>query len=336
MNIRRLVLLIAVVFLTGCSGVNENNNEVYTGFAEANQINLSAEIGGIIKEVFVEEGQIIKKGQPIGQIDTYDLELQLKQLNAELKIAEAQLREIEKGTRSEEIEIARANLDKAKIALDGARKDYNHKLEKLEDIKRIYSESGTSEQQVKDMEALVDKAYTQLKSAEKSYASADAQLKLLLNGATVEKIDIAKGKIDSINAKIELLKHQISKGKIVSPLDGVVQNVNYNEGELISIGGNISNIINPNDLWVKIYVPEKELHRVSLGDEVKLSCNFLKDESLKGEIIYISSEAEFTPKNVESKESKEEMVFEVKVKITDNNPSIKPGMLIDVILDGDK
>lgn len=336
MKLNKWIILIVAIFLTGCSGVNESTQQVYTGFVEANQVNVSAEVGGTIKEIFIDEGQMIKKGDPIAQIDTYELEFQLKQLNAEQKIAEAQLREVEKGSRHEEIEIARANLEKAQVALEGAKKDYEHKLEKLENIKKIYNESGASEQQVKDMEALVDGSYTQLKSVEKNYVSAENQLNLLLKGATIEKIDAAKGRVDSIKARIEQLKHQASKGKIVSPLDGTVQNVNFNQGELIPVGGNIATIVALNDLWIKIYVPEKELHRISLGDEVELSCSFLVDKSLKEKVTYISSEAEFTPKNIESKESKEEMVFEVKVKIVDDVSQIKPGMMVDVKLDGDK
>ncbi|RKD31235.1 HlyD family secretion protein [Thermohalobacter berrensis] len=330
-----LLIIVTILILSGCTNT-ENKKLVYTGFVEAEEINIPSEIGGVIKRVLVKEGQNIEKGTTIAEIDTTSLEIQLKQLKAQLKSAKAQLEELKEGTRSEEIDLARTNLENAKVVLDGAKKNYEYRLERLEKIEKMYKENGASEQQVKDAKALVDEAYTKMKSAEKNYYSAKSRLDLLLKGPRGQKIKAAEGKVEGIIAQIELLEYQISKGKIKSPINGTVENINFNKGELIPKGGNIASVIDLDNLWVKVYIPEKYLHRVSLGDELNLYSNHLKDEEIKGKIIYISNEAEFTPKNVESKENKEEMVFEVKVEINDKKRVLKPGMLVDVRLDGGK
>lgn len=256
-------------------------------------------------------------------------------MEAGLKAAEANLEELINGTRSEDIKRAKANLENINALLEGSRKDYEYRIQNLDDIEQLYEEGGVSEKQLEEARLAADAASANLQSLEKQYEATGAQLDLLLNGPTGQKITMAEAEVERIKAQIELLKYQISKGKIISPVDGVVQNTFFEQGELIPVGGNVVTIIDMDDLWVNIYVSEKQLHRLSLGGQVELLADFSKEEKITGKVVYISSEAEFTPNNVESKESKEEMVFAVKVKIEDKSLPFKPGMLVDVKLDGD-
>ncbi|KPU27655.1 hypothetical protein TR13x_03780 [Caloranaerobacter sp. TR13] len=328
-----LFTILLTFFLAGCN-IQESNELVYTGFIEGDEVDISTEVSGVLNEVLVHEGEAIKEGDLIAKVDIKSLNLQLKQLEAELKIAEAQLDKIKAGARSEEIRKAEVSLEEVKVLLEGAKKEYDYRLQNYNKIKDLYKNSGASEQQVRDAKSLLDSSYTNVQSLEKKYLQAKTQLDLLLNGPTVEELNMAKAKVESINAQIELLKYQISKGDIVSTVDGVIQTVNYNKGELVSVGSNIATIVDLNNLWVKVYVPQKELHRVSLNQEALLTLDY-KDKKIRGKVVYISPEAEFTPKNVESKESKEELVFAVKIKLIDKPFELKPGMLVDVHLDGD-
>ncbi|WP_069649904.1 HlyD family secretion protein [Caloranaerobacter ferrireducens] len=334
MKVRFLLftILFAILFI-GCS-IQENNEIVYTGFIEGDEIDISTEVSGVLNDILVHEGESIKEGDLIAKVDTKSLSLQLKQVEAELKMAEAQLDKIKAGARSEEIRKAEVSLEEVKVLLEGAKDEYEYRLKNYNKINDLYKNSGASEQQVRDAKALLDSSYTKVQSLEKKYLQSKTQLELLLNGPTVEELNIAKAKVESINAKIELLKYQISKGDVVSTVDGVIQTINYNKGELVSAGSNIATIVDLNNLWVKIYVPQKELHKVSLNQEVLLTLDY-KDKKIRGKVVYISPEAEFTPRNVESKESKEELVFAVKIKLIDKLSELKPGMLVDVHLDGD-
>jgi len=333
---RYFLLVIIIIFLfTGCTSGRNGDELIYTGTVEAKEVDVSAQVGGIIERISVEEGQTITKEDCISKIDTESLELQLKEAEAGLKAAQAGLEELNNGARSEDIRKAKANLENIKALLEGARKNYEYKLQNLGDIEQLYKSSAVSEKQLEEAKLAVDTAYANLQSLQKQYEAAGAQLDLLLNGPTGQKITMAEAEVESTKARIELLKYQISKGQIISPIGGVVQNLFFDRGEFIPAGGSIAAVIDMDDLWVKIYVPEKQLYRLTLGEQVELLTDFSKKEKVTGKVVFISSEAEFTPNNVESKENKEEMVFAVKVKIQDRSLSLKPGMVVDVKLDGD-
>lgn len=336
MRIKLLIpAIIIILIVIGCTLSKEKEVLTYTGTVEAEQVDIGTEVGGIVKEVLVEEGQRVNRGDRIAVIDTRGLQLQLEQAEASLRAAEARLEELREGARDQEIEKSQANLQNIQALLEGAKKDYEHKLQNLKDTEKLYGLSAVSEKQVEDARAMVDAAYSRLQSLQKQYDAARAQLDLLLEGPTGQKIKMAEAEVDGVKARIAFLKYQISKGEIYSPIEGMIQNIYFDEGEFVPVGGNIATVINLNKQWVKIYVPEKELHRFTLGQQLDLYTGFKGETSIAGEVIYISQEAEFTPKNVESRESKEEMVFAVKVRIKDAPYQLKPGMLVDVRLGGD-
>lgn len=328
-----LQILLLMSILTGCVAQNEVNT-LYTGTIEADEIIISSEVSGKIIDIKVQEGQNISIGTEIAQLDTTDLEIQLEKAQASLDIANASLEEILNGSRSEEIKNATAGLKNIEALLEGAKKNYDYRVSKYEDLVELYKNGAVSEQELKDSEALMDDSETNFKSLQQQYESAKSKLDLLLNGSSDESIKQAEANVRLAEAEIKNIKNQIDKRKIIAPHEGIIETVNFNKGEIITAGGNIANIVDLENLWVKIYIPERELHRVSLGDKVNITSNHL-NKDIEGMITYISSEAEFTPKNVESKESKEELVFEVKVKLMDKDLQLKPGMLVDVELGSD-
>lgn len=329
-----LLLTILVLSLTGC--MKNSKDTAYTGSIEADQIDISSEISGTLSKLFIQEGQNIKKGEKIAQIDTTSLNIKLKEAQAQLNSSQAGLKETKNGSRAEEISKARANLEAISALLEGAKSKYDYNIKNLNDLKSLYESEGVSQKSVEDAQALVDSSDSNYKNLQKQYEANKAALDLLLKGATSEKIKMSQSQVDLAASNIELLQYQISKGDIFSPIDGVVQTINFDENELIPNGGNMVSILDLNNQYVKIYISQKQLHKISLNQELNLTNDSLKDKKIKGKVIYISSEAEFTPKNVESKESKEEMVFEVKIKIMDNLDFLKPGMLVDVKLGDDK
>lgn len=329
-----IIIFVFSLLLVGCS-LETNEKSIYTGTIEVNDVSLSAEIGGKIVDIMVKDGEKIAKGDKIAGIDTTDLKIKLKKARSALKAAEAKLEEIIEGARGEEIKSARANMNNIEMQLEGAKKNYEYRLKNFNNMNELFENSAASEQQMEDAKALLDSEEAKVKSLERQLQSSKAKLDMLMSGATKQKIKIIEAEVEIAKAEIELLEEQISKGEILAPISGIIEKTYYNIGEIIQIGGNLGRIIDTEDLWVKIYVPEQELHKIDLNQEINLSVDY-NNEIIKGRVIYISPEAEFTPKNVESKENKEEMVFEVKVKILDPKVSLKPGMLVDVELEGDR
>ncbi|CAH2213117.1 HlyD family secretion protein [Tepidibacter aestuarii] len=331
-RLKFLIILLIAFSITGCS---KDISLVYTGTLEATEVDLNSEVSSTVKNVFVTEGSSVKKGDKILQIEDTSILIKLNQANAQLNAAKADFDEVSSGSRSEEIKKAQANVESVEVLLSGSKSEYEYLVGNYNDLKSLYEQDAVSKKDLDGAKTSMDKAYSNFQNVQKQYESAKSSLDLVMSGSTNERIKKAKAQVDSMKANVDLLNYQLSKATIYSPIDGIVQNINYDVGELVLNGANIANIINLSDRWVKIYIPQKYLDKVSLNEEVSIKADYLSNKKLKGKIIYISSEAEFTPKNVESKESKEEMVFEVKVKIDDESNLLKPGMLIDVDLEGD-
>jgi HlyD family secretion protein len=136
--------------------------------------------------------------------------------------------------------------------------------------------------------------------------------------------------VDLNNKNYELSKLQLDKSNIISSSGGVIETINFKPGEYVNPGSILAEVMDLQSMYVRIYVPEKELTSISIEKEVKLKADYLKDKTINGKIIYISPEAEFTPMNIVTKADRSKLVYEVKVKVLDNIEYIKPGMLLDV------
>ncbi len=332
-----LSTLLVFVVLSGCSYIGvDYEDDFYTGTVECDEVNISAERGGIIKDIFVNEGYSIKRDDKIAQIDVKELEIEKQKLVAGVDIAQSNLEKLKTGSRIEEINSAKANVEQLEAILQGKEEEYNYKLKKYNDIKKLYEDEAVSKDKLDEIESSFNISKSTLESTRQQYEAAREQYKLLLKGSRKEDVKVALARLDQAKASLELLNYNLSKEYIKAPFDGVIDVVNYDKGEYIPTYGIIANILDLDSLWVKIYVPEKNLYKVSLGEEVKIYADFVNDKSINGKVVYISNEAEFTPKNVESKENKQEMVFEVRVEIIDKNKLLKPGMLVDIDLGGEK
>ncbi|CCJ34117.1 HlyD family secretion protein [Caloramator australicus] len=357
-----ILLLVTLSYLGYKKVLSKTSNEnTYYGIVEVETVNASFEIAGRIKEIFVQEGQEIKEGDKLASLYSKEGEIKFEMANLSKEGALNELDRVKEGSRREEIDIqkalveqaksqveqgqallnqARNNLNIAKINLDYKRKIY-------EDYKELYDKNSISKFEL-------DNAKNQLDLAEKNYVNAkeqlnfaqsqvesfnanlkaqEAKLKLLTSGATDNMIKSASIGAEQAEKNLELSKINIDKYTLTSPIDGIVETVNYNKGEFLQTGSPIVTILDKNNMYVKIFVPEKVLPDIKLGQNVILKSDFMKDKNIKGEIVYISPEAEFTPMNIVTKEDRTKLVFAVKVKILDHLDSVKPGMLLDVLLD---
>ena len=338
------------------SGAQESS--VYYGTAEAEQIDISAEVSGIVKEIKVAEGQQIKAGSLLALIDAPENRIRAEQSEISVESAENELARTEEGSREEEISIQKALVQQGEAtlgqaeALKGqveqavktAQDAYELKKKQYDDIKALFENGAATEQELLNTEFAYNSAAYSLESAEAQLEASEAQrevaiaqlaaaqekLRLLINGATERSVNASEIGVAQAEKGLELTKLVLDKSKVAAAKDGIVETINFSEGEYVGIGSPLITITDPSDLWVKIYVPERALPGLKVGKNVSIKCDFLKDKTIKGQIAYISPEAEFTPVNIVTKEDRMKLVFAVKVKILDNLESIKPGMLLDV------
>ncbi|MCX7745926.1 MAG: efflux RND transporter periplasmic adaptor subunit [Clostridia bacterium] len=169
---------------------------------------------------------------------------------------------------------------------------------------------------VKQQEALLNLKTARLDEIKSLPKIPDLQLKQA-------EADLEQSKFALDQAKLILSKYQIK-----SPVDGTLIMKNVNMGDLVGTGTSVGTVTDLNDLSVKFYIPQKHLKLVSLNQELYLTTSALPDKTIKGKITYIASKEEFTPKNTETEEAKENTVYKLKVKILDHLEDLKPGMTV--------
>ena len=371
------VLLIAVIGYLGVAYMkptiaDSSNNYIFYGTAEAEQIDISAEVSGRLKEIKVLEGQYIEAGSLLAIIDAPENQLKLEQSEISVESAENELMRVEEGSREEEIMIQRAVVEQTEATVrqfentvkqaeamvgqseqshKSAQDAYALKKKQYDDIKVLYENGAATKQDLDNAEYALNTAAYSVESARHSVDSSKAQmsgsqaqqesakaqltaasekLRLLENGATKRSINASEYSVAQAEKGLALTKLLLDKSRVSAVKNGMIESVNFSEGEYVGVGSPLMTITDLSDLWVKIYVPEKVLQEIKTGKSVSIKCDYLKDREISGQIVYISPEAEFTPLNIVTKEDRMKLVFAVKVKILDNLDSIKAGMLLDV------
>ncbi len=182
--------------------------------------------------------------------------------------------------------------------------------------------------------AAVNAAEGQYRVAEAAVDVAQAALDTLRAGAMPEEIAVARAKVHQAQASLATLDAQLAQTIIKSPLNGVVSSRVAHEGEIATPGATLMTVADLDQVTLTIYVPENRINMVALGQSVDVKVDSFPDEVFQGEITYIARRAEFTPKNVQTKEERVNMVFAVKVHIPNADHRLKPGMPADAILYG--
>jgi HlyD family secretion protein len=283
---------------------------VVSGHVEATEVRVSTKIAGTVERIAFEEGDDVKKGQELARVDTVDLRLALDAARAEEKQAAAELRLRLAGARKEEIAEAEAQVARAEADLEGAERE----LERMEGL--LASGSGTSKSR--------DDALTRRDVARASLSVSREHLRRLLAGSRPEEVEQARARVDAAGARIAQLEQQIRDAVIASPIDGVVTERLAEEGELVSVGAGVALITDVTGAWLNVYVGEPTLGRIRIGQGVEVRTD--DGQIRKGEISFIGSQAEFTPKNVQTEDERVKLVFRLKIRLFNEDRLFKPGM----------
>ena len=345
-SLKRIFLILAGIVVILLSGCGASNTLTLSGSVESTQIDANSEAAGKVISIEREEGSQVKKGDVLVKVDASNQELVVRQNEAVVKLKQAKLEDLKAGTRTEQIKQAEASADTAKsgvnaagTAVDNAKINYDYWVDKYSKVKALNASGAASDSDLQDAQYKVDTANQQLITAQKQLTSsqsqlqaAQAQLELLRNGSTNQAIKAAEADLEQSQATLDQAKLMLSKYEVKAPVDGTYLLKNVNTGDMVNTGTSIGVISDLTDLWVKVYIPQKNLNSIKLDQELLLKSPALPDTSIKGKIIFISGTAEFTPKNTETSEAKESTVFKVKIKILDNIESLRPGMTVDAYI----
>ena len=271
-------------------------------------------------------------------------ELLLRQ--AELRQANAKLQELLDGTRPQEVEQVRAALTDAKVARDQARREYERaqQLISREDIsqsqfdqfKARFDSTGAQVQNVEQRLALALEGprKTDIESARASVARAEAAIKMVAAqrlDIQRKQEDLAAGRADveRTRAGVSMIDSQLDDTVISSPADGVVLVKSADPGEVLAAGTPILTIGEIDKPWLRGYVPQSKLGRIQLGMPVSVHSDSYPGKTYQGKISFIASEAEFTPKQIQTNEERVKLVYRIKVDIENSQRELKLNMPVD-------
>ncbi len=184
------------------------------------------------------------------------------------------------------------------------------------------------------LEALADEALAALAQSGAQVAAAQAQVSALKAGATREQIAALKARVAQAQAALDSLLAQRAMIEIVAPTDGIVVDVMAHSGEVASAGASLLTIADLSQVTLVVYVPENQIGRVRLDQRVQVTVDSFSDRVFAGQVAYISGRAEFTPRNVATKEERVNLVFAVEVHISNDDSALKPGMPADATFGG--
>lgn len=355
-----LILTFSAFFIIKSFKDKDSDEFIYSGTAEADITNLTAETSGKISEIKLKEGAKVKAGQLIAVIASDENSINLQSSEISIKNAENELGKIQDGSRSEEIKAQQAvvrqsqalvkqgesAVENAQNSLQSAETNYNYKKKLYDDTVALYNSGAESKYKVDTAKNELDNTASGLNTSKNSIDTSQAQLNnyksqldaasekldLLVNGATEREKNSAQYNIDKAKQSYELSKIQLDKNNLIAATDSTIQTINFKKGEYVTPGTAVATLTDTQNIWVKVYVPESILSNIKLDKNVTLKSDFIKNKTIKGKIIYISPEAEFTPMNIVTKKDRMKMVYAVKVQILDNLDSVKSGMLFDVNL----
>jgi len=291
-KIKKINLILSGLAIIALSACHEQTTHAdsYSNFDAHAEVIVSAQNKGQIVQFTLDEGDQLKAGQIVGQIDTTDLFMNKQVLIKQKEAIAAQLISLNANVRVQQQQLA--------IHLKNQKR-----------IQNLFKHQAATQKQLDDINGMVDLTHMQIKATQSQQQSIKAQ-------------------ISGVDAQINAVNESMAKAKIRNPVTGTVLVKYAEEGELATPGKPLYKIANLKSLELNAYISGSQLNQMKIGQQVDVEYDRNKEENqkTKGTIIWISPQAEFTPKTIQTKEERVNLVYAVKVKVGNSSGTIKIGM----------
>jgi HlyD family secretion protein len=326
---------------------------------------MSFKIPGRVEKRFVDEGVMVEKGNPVAQLEDADIEQDVAQRKGELQAVKALLDQLREGSRKQDIAAAEAAMQKAKFNLEdqeaGPRKQEiavaeaavkaaNAERERatadFERAKVLLPKSAISKEQFDLSKSNSDVAQAryrdsqeklkllqagfrekQIEAARAAYEQSKWQYDMIKEGPRRQEIEQADARVRQLEAALKLAETRVGYATIHSPMTGMVLSKIIEPGEYVAAGTPVVTIGDLVNVWVRAYIPEDLNGRVKLGQKVRVTTD--NGKQYEGVVGFISHEAEFTPKNVQTEKERVKLVYRIKINVTNPKMDLNPGMPVD-------
>lgn len=315
-----LISFFLLPLLVGCrASPSADKDEIRaSGFIEGREYTIASALGGRVNEIMTEQGERVQMGHPLVLLDRTTLDHAYDIAQAGVTAAEAALTALENQPRSEDLTTAQAQLDTAKADLDAAQAAMDLLKESYKPYKPPEAELHTAESTVEVMRAGV--------------ALAQAQFEQVETGPFEGEINIAKAVVEEAMANLQLVEYQLVELSLKAPVTGIVSQLLVKVGEVAAPGAPLVIVLDPSFLTLTVYVPEAQVAKVNVGDEVEIKVDAFPEDVFEGRVRTIADQAQFTPTEVQTQEERVKLVFAVEILIDDPDGRLKPGMPADAII----
>ena len=317
---KKILLTVSAVLFSLISGCNSNDEGSIkaSGNIEATNIVVSSQVSGKIIQILKDEGTRINKGDTVITIDTETYEFKLAEANASLEYAEAQYQLLRKGARDEDINQAEENFKQAQIAFDMAEKDKGR-------MENLYNSKSITKKQYDDAVANYDIALAKLNSSKEN-------LQKVKNLSRPEELRQAEANLNKTKANLNLIRKNLNDCYVTTPSSGFITKKFVEQGETVGTMSSLFQVADLSSVELVIYIPETELGKIKLNQNADIKVDTYPEKTFKGIVVYISPQAEFTPKNIQTEEERTKLVFAVKIKIENPDFELKDGMPADAVI----
>ncbi len=294
---------------------NEKGQISVSGNIEVTTVEVSFKIPGRVAERPVDEGMFVKTGQLVARLESEELAQEVALRQADLQALQAALNELLAGSRKEEIAQAEAALASVQAEAKRLADDYRRQ-------ETLFRREVISQQKF-------DAARASFETSRAQARQASEVLALVRKGPRKERIDQARARLEEAEARLLQAKTRLGYTTLISPLSGLVMAKNIEPGEQVAAGTPVITVGELGSVWVRAYINEAELGRVKVGQKARVTTDTWPGKVYDGTVTFIASEAEFTPKNVQTQKERIKLVYRVKITIPNPNIELKPGMPAD-------
>ncbi len=311
---KRTLLCLVLIFLASC----KLDESALHGYVEGEYLYIAPTTAGVLKSLSVQRGDQVKQGQDLFAIDDTELRASISSAQAEIAKANANLKNLLKGKRAEEIQVILKQKEQASAKLQNARQEY-------ERAKKLVASNALSRSEH-------DRRESDYKTAQANVEELAAQLKVATLGAREEEINAAQSTLDVAKQRLIQVEKQLEDSAPKAPADSYVENTFFRAGEYIPAGKAVVSLLPPENVKIRFFIPQSRLPEIAQSKAITITCDGC-DKPIAAKISYISSQEEYTPPVIYSTESRQKLVFMVEAIPNAPESMFHPGLPVDITIE---
>jgi multidrug resistance efflux pump len=338
------IVVVAVLAIGARSLFKRDSSLTASGTLEARNVSVGSKVGGRVTNVLVAEGDHVQKDQLLLAFDDAELYAALLQARGRYAQAKANLEKMRRGNRPEEIAQARATgaarshaVAEATAAAERAHADAANAEVEYRRYQQLSHDGVVSREQLDAAENRYKMAQAQAASAEHAvtvarseFTAATAAQRLTERGFRAEDIAAARADMERAEGELKEAEARYIEREVRAPANAVVEVLDLRPGDLISANAPVAKLLESDQLYVIVYVPQDQIGKVQIGQSADVKVDAFPEESFKGVVEQIRQQAEFLPRNVQTKEEREHQVVGVKLRVENPESKLRAGINADV------